>query len=357
VKPPRTRFIGLLLIVAGIVQPGCNTFGPASIASGRAVYNEVINQTESEQLLGMIVRERYDDTYGMLAVTSVTANISVSASLGGQAGIGTSSNYEGNLVPLSAGVAYEENPTISYVPLGGADFLVRMLTPLSFREGFAAFESYKGGKGKMVSAIVLRINGLDNPAYIPEGQGTEGFERAAELWDYLATDRTVQIRKTSEGDPFIVFRAFEPADVAAANELLKLLHIEKSLRSGDHLDVPVTVGSGDPGTQAINLDYGSALDFIRTAGFCIDVPEEHLEANVVTPSGGKGVADFMHIRTSRKRPDDAAVMIRYRGWWYYISDSDPLSKQGFAILRTLIGLRLQETGSKQSAPVLTIPVG
>lgn len=79
---------------------GCASAGPASIANGRAVYNEVINSTEDEQLLNVSVRERYDQTFGMLTVASVTASIKVSANVSANAGIGPDENYSGNLVPL-----------------------------------------------------------------------------------------------------------------------------------------------------------------------------------------------------------------------------------------------------------------
>ena len=84
----------------------------------------------------MIVRERYNQTYGLLGVTSVTAQIRASANVGAQFGLSRTlkEDYDGNLVPLAAGVAYEEKPTISYVPLGGEIFLQRLLSPLSIEE-------------------------------------------------------------------------------------------------------------------------------------------------------------------------------------------------------------------------------
>ena len=352
-----TRNTVSLILIGTVLLFGCSTkFGPASIATGRSVYNEVIDRTESEQLLNMIVRERYDDTYGMLAVASVTANIRARASLGAEVGVGPSSNYDGNLVPLSGGVAYEENPTISYVPLSGADFLIRMLTPLSFRESFAIFAGHRGTNGRLVSATVIRVNGLDNPAFIPDGPAADEFLRAVELWERLASDRAVRFRQDPEGEPHFVLEVHGAGDVEAAREWLGLLQIDRRIQSGDPLVIPVDVGLGDPDSQTLRVEFGSTLDLIRLAGFGIDTPAEHLDANVVTPPR-TGVTPFLHIRTSRSRPKEAAVRLRYRDWWYYVADSDPASKQAFAVLRTIIGLRLHETGAKQASPVLTIPVG
>jgi hypothetical protein len=50
----------------------------------------------------------------MISVASVTANLQFSARAATNIGIGDSDNYAGNLIPLSAGVGYEENPTMRY---------------------------------------------------------------------------------------------------------------------------------------------------------------------------------------------------------------------------------------------------
>lgn len=54
------------------VLSGCSVIGPQSIANGCAAYNEVINQTEDQQMLMAIVRNRYGETISMLAVDNVT---------------------------------------------------------------------------------------------------------------------------------------------------------------------------------------------------------------------------------------------------------------------------------------------
>ena len=69
----------------------------------------MINRTEDEQILNVLVRMRYDESFGMLSVASVTANLRVSARASTDIGFGDDINYAGNLVPFSAGIAYEEN--------------------------------------------------------------------------------------------------------------------------------------------------------------------------------------------------------------------------------------------------------
>ena len=57
-----------ILIASVFCLGGCATVGPQSIAAGRGVYTEVINRTEDEQILNVLVRERYDETFGMVSV-------------------------------------------------------------------------------------------------------------------------------------------------------------------------------------------------------------------------------------------------------------------------------------------------
>ena len=74
------------------------SLGAGAIVGGRGLYNEVITATNNEQTLELIVRARYGEPAGLsvATVTAVPAVVSTAA----QFGIGPSSNYSGNLVPL-----------------------------------------------------------------------------------------------------------------------------------------------------------------------------------------------------------------------------------------------------------------
>ena len=106
-----------LLSIIGLMVVGCSVAGTTAIRNGRAAYNAVMVATNNEQLLTMIVRMRYQEPSSLLAVASITANVRIQATVGAQVGVGPESSFSGNLVPLSAGALYEENPTISYTPV------------------------------------------------------------------------------------------------------------------------------------------------------------------------------------------------------------------------------------------------
>ncbi len=129
---PKSIFSSSIAGICGLIWllMGCTTLGPQYIASGRAAYNEVINYTEDQQMLTAIVRTRYGETISMLAVTNVTANVRFSAAAEAQFGIGRRESYESNLIPLSTGLAFEDNPTISYAPIEGEEQFDRLMSPI-----------------------------------------------------------------------------------------------------------------------------------------------------------------------------------------------------------------------------------
>lgn len=81
-------------------------------------------------MLLSIVRGRYGETFSLLAVRGVHANVRFRTNADVNAGFGPEADYDGNLVPFSGGVAYEENPTIAYAPVQGEQYLRQLLSPI-----------------------------------------------------------------------------------------------------------------------------------------------------------------------------------------------------------------------------------
>jgi hypothetical protein len=307
----------------------------------------------------MIVRERYNQTYGMLGVASVTANIHASANVGAQFGLSRTlkEDYDGNLVPLAAGVAFEENPTISYIPLGGEAFVQRLLSPLSMNEALLMERYVRHWRRGYMKIGMRSINGIRNPRLTGDGEESAKFDRVMHLWQQLRRAGVLVIARDPNGDFKAVFVVDDSEHKRVLEELLELVNISKR-PSGGRLVLPVGMAAEGWSEEAFIFESLSVLGVLRTAGACIEIPAPHLEAGVVVPREDKTDDRFMRIRTSRVRPDgEGTVAIRYRGWWYYVDDADPKSKQAFLLLRMLVGMRLHKPGHDQVAPLLTIPVG
>ena len=69
----------LASIFVWLLLAGCQMLGPTAVGVGRGAYNDVIARSGSEQTLGLIVRLRYADPVGLLAVSSVTASLKFNA--------------------------------------------------------------------------------------------------------------------------------------------------------------------------------------------------------------------------------------------------------------------------------------
>jgi hypothetical protein len=126
---PKDRRVSTLTTLCFVLfaLSGCAVVGPKSISMGRADYNEAINRTEDEQMLPSIVKGRHGETFSLLAVSGVAANVRFGTNAGVEVGWGSKENYAGNLVPFSGGLAYEENPTITYAPVQGEHYLRQFL--------------------------------------------------------------------------------------------------------------------------------------------------------------------------------------------------------------------------------------
>ena len=353
-----TRRSAILLIVGALGWCGCAVIGPRSISSGRPVYADVITRTDDEQILNMIVRMRYFESASLISVASITASLRFTSQIGTNIGIGSNDNYAGNLVPLSAGIAYEENPTISYVPLTGEDFMRRMLSPVSTKE-WLLLAAPVDHPGRVFALMVERINGIQGvfPGY---GPASPQFERFVELYDRLQRGHVLDIVRaadTEDGDRFFA-DIHDYAGVYENNvrEMLGLIGIDAKV-DGSRILLPFRESVGRSSSE-IRVRMRSAYEVLQMFGANIEIPPAHIEAGIVEPAEWQPTKEeqLFTIHSSKKRPHDATVQIQFHDRWFYIDATDLASKRAFTFLRTFIGMRLAAPAGAQQGPILTVPV-
>ncbi len=95
----------------------------------------------------------------------------------------------------------------------------------------------------------------------------------------------------------------------------------------------------------------------------ISVPPEDLAkgaVHVTMDDGGKPfdwrlvTADLFAVESSSSKPDDAYVTVQYRGSWFYIRDSDVISKDTLTMFEILLALRAGEIPESRTS--LTLPI-
>jgi hypothetical protein len=310
---------------------------------------------------------RYLEPSGLLVVASVTANVRIQTTVGAQFGVGPESTYSGNLVPLSAGVLFEENPTISYTPVEGQAFLRQMLAPLPMDLAVALLSAL-GDSSTAMTFLVKEVNGIRNPMFADPSAPDEG-RRFAEIADLVASlhRRGLLLWTEMAGDEAPFGLLMRRRDTGASQDIARLhdllgLDPPRELRAFD--TVPVVFGVGALEGDAIELLPRSAFDLMQIAAASIDVPAEHLESGLASPlpHGGPNT-DQIRIRRSAGPPSDALAAFRHHGWWFWIDGTDGRSKATFRLLRDDLDIahgrhrdQLQDAGADGSVVAIVLPV-
>jgi hypothetical protein len=354
----RVTFAALVALTA-LLQASCAVIGPASIQSGRRAYSDAISTTNDQQTLKTIVAVRYAESTSTLSVASVTASMRFAASSGFNVGIGPGEDYVGNLVPLSGGVAYEENPTISYIPVDGARYIREILSPIPL--DLYLLLAATGESELVLRMLTVSVNHLRNPAFETESSAENlvRFERFLALLGELAAAKCVEWGREPESQELsMVFFGYAPDYTETVQELLEMLDL--TMRAdGGNITVPVYLGVGEPKRGSVAIKTRSIYDILRIAGAAIDAPKAHAETKLALdfPEVAAG-SRVLEIKSARKRPAAAAVAMKHLDHWFYIDAADRGSRMAFQMLQLLVNVRLSGVGGgAQRAPVLTVPVG
>jgi hypothetical protein len=357
--PISKRCYRLIAWLMGSLLAGCAVVGPPSIRNGRAVYNDAINDTNNQQLLMVVIRSRYAENSSLLAVSSVTANVSVVTSAGVQFGFGNESNYSGNLVPFSAGAIYEENPTISYTPVEGQKYLRQLTAPVSLSVLMPLSEAVVS-PGMVLTALVSRVNDLVNPAFLPSPATPDPrFTRFVELVSQLGQAEVLNwVEDPGRSGGFsAVIQHYRPGHEAGVRELLQLLGLHGPAADAGEIVIPVSRGFGRGKGEGIAFTTRSVFDLVEMLSAAVDIPGEDIEAGAsVEYPAASPLGRQLHILRSRVEPEDAYIAVKHHGWWYYIDKTDRPTKRFFHLVTVLWSVTIAEsTARAQKAPILMLP--
>jgi hypothetical protein len=339
---------------------GCSAVGPNAIRSGRLAYNEAITETNNQQMLMVLVRNRYEENNHMLAVASVTANVRMGSSAQIEAGFGDSSNYDGNLVPFRGGFVYEENPTISYIPVAGEVYLRQLMSPLP-PALFAQVTHSLPYPGYAYTMLLASVNGIRNPSFLFGSQQDDPrFERFVTLMTELTHQHSVYWARASR-EAASVSLAIEPstAETAAlASELLELLGIPVRIAQGERISVPISLALHGAESGGIGVTTRSIWELVEILTAAVQVPVEDENSGIASqpPRQGRPGRD-LRIHYADSEPEHAYVALEHNGRWFYIDSRDRATKRYFKLLSSLWSAAMAESlGASASPPVLTVPV-
>lgn len=354
------------LAVLAFLTAGCITIPPDTYRGSANGYNVAMQETAEEQLLLNIVRLRYRDTPFFLEVASLTSQFDLSSSAGVSGNFPLDSDVP-DVLQGSGGISFSERPTISYTPLQGEAFYSRFLGRIRF-DNIALLSDSGWSLDSVARLAIQRVNGLTNaegasgptPDLAPD---VEAFREAASLLFDLQRQGEIHLVEVAEGED--TFRGMQLPEKGAsdqADRLRELLSLDPDREIYRFEPGSGSVAPGDGETVVYNTRSLLGVLFYLSQG--VNVPEAHREAGIVTTTreADGGVYDWeaalsglFRVEYAASRPRSAAASVFYRGWWFYVADSDLASKDTLILLSQLFTL---QTGDAQGqTPLLTIPVG
>lgn len=343
--------------LAGLMV-GCSVAGPNAIHSGRMAYNRAIAETNAQQMLMVPVHNRYEEVNHLLSVASVTANVRVSGRAGVQAGFGSSSTYDGNLVPFSGGFLYEENPTISYRPVTGEAYLAQLMSPVPLSV-MTQITRVLPDPGLAYAMLLASINGIHNPAFLyGEQQDDPRFDRLVALFTHLTRDnRLFWVSEPGDTDEISLLLMNPDAD-PQISELLNLLGLPADMAKAPRVVIPAAMTLYSSNDAGLSITTRSIWELVEILTAAVQVPAGDEASGLATefPPLARAGRE-LRIAYAQRRPEQAYVSVEHREGWYYIDSTDQVTKRYFKILGSLWSAAISQSLDDVSAsPVLTVPV-
>jgi len=401
------RAVVLLALWSGV--SGC--MGPNAIRYTRLRYNEVLRDTNDQQLLLNIVRLRYADSPVVIDLPNITSQFEA-------AGRGNYLGGYGNQTPGRASLGFGElslrdSPTLSYHPREGREVAKALLTPLSSD----LFIVVNAG-ANLEQLLLMTINDINDVPNAPRATTlvprvpdenalfVHGIRLIASLRDRDATELafgttdesdessdpiprgSVQgrdllnaardgyvYRNQGEGQVTLLKREkglylrirppyVHSPEMEEVARIFRLTPGLSSYRIKSELSEEVNRVPGPLGDDTIYLNLRSVLQISTFLSKGVCVPEEHERAGIAPVTPGPDGAPFdwtritagnFFVHAQKHRPRNAEAAVYYRGYWFYIASNDVNSRAVLAILEILFAL--QESDGKSVGPLLTLPIG
>jgi len=315
-------------------------------------YGQVVADSWKRQTLLNVVRMRYADAPVFLEIASIINSYSVAGKASAAATL--PSRTDPNVFNLGGEGTWSNTPTVTYQPVLGDRFTKSMLQPVP---PVAVFQLLQGGWPPeiVLPTVVGSINELRN-AYA--GLGADpGFRQLVETLSRIqrAGGLGIRIEPRKDGSAIIIVlrqNGKEAALAEDARQMHALLGLEEGIREFD-----IAYGLVPRSRREVAVLSRSMLEIMLQLGFGVDLPPEHAKEGRALPGRAKAgdakVEPLVHIRSGAEAPADAYAAVPYKGYWYWIDDTDIASKRAFTFL--LILFSLAETGQSAAAPIVTVP--
>lgn len=411
------RWLASVLLCC-LVATGCSVIGPRTLKQSRLQYNEVVKSTSEEEMLLNIVRLRYVDTPSSLSVSNIAAQFELLNSLQLTpffVASGAEPNRSYTAVLPQLGITGADRPTFSLTPLDESEFARKLFTPLAldgviylvkttwpiatvfrlylenlnwvpnaqlasgptprdapeyaeFLTGINALQALQD-RAQIVFALEERREALGGPVPAATVTASNVIDAAKDGHEYRPDPggQTWSLyKKTQQPVLLIDPRALGTPEMDVFTRTFRLRRgVTKYEITQDGLN-PFPTTYPPEGVTNLDLETRSLLQGLFFVSHGVEVPAEHTKrgaAGVTLDESGQPfdwqrvTSGFFRVRSSAEpeRPAGAHVAIQYKGYWFYIDETDLDTKSTFTLLMELARLNLSDKGGTK--PLFTLPLG
>ena len=353
-------FVFKFLVCFGVfLVGGCTHFGSRTLPPDRISYNKSIVNSELQQLLLNMVRLRYGDTPQFLSLNNIVSQFNFAGGIAADFNRAISPGYLTTTVDFAPNVSYSESPTITYTPMQGEEFVTKLLTPID-PQIMKMFVRDGWGIARILRTFLQRLGPLGNAV-------TASRPTSSRLPAYKEFNMFTKImRKLQYGQGFIskedksdgTFRLYV---MITRFDLLNQEEITLLKKMGITKETPDLWLASVPSDLPRNF-YAETRTMLAVYNYIakgVDVPKEHEKiVGIHRRPDGKNfnwqdvVGGLMEVKYNRFIPKDAYIYVYYRGYYFYIEDTDTNSKETMNLLFILNGIF---QGNVQSVlPVFTV---
>ena len=331
---------------------GCASVSPQRVNIDRMDYGQVVADSWKRQTLLNVVRLRYADAPMFLDVSSIINSYTVGGNANAQATLPSRINPD--VLQIGATGIWSNTPTVTYQPLLGDRFTRSLLQPIP---PASVFQLLQGGWGAnlVFRTVVGSVNGLRNaslgapadPGFVELTEALTRIQRAGNI------GIRVESRKDGGGVLAVIRREESGTELGEDSRRVRNL-----LGLGEDVsEFEIAYGLIPRHPNEVAVLTRSMMEIMLQLGFGIDLPVALVESGRALPGqrqpGDAQGRPLVHIHSGTEAPADAYAAVPYKGYWYWIDDTDIESKRTFTFLMILFSLA--ETGQTTAAPVVTVP--
>jgi hypothetical protein len=401
-------FFYIWLAIIPLIVAGCG-LGPTMMRADRLTYNDAIQFTERQELLLNIVRLRYNEGPEFLATSSISTQFTLDIGAAAGADVGDDQEQRTNLFSAGGAIGYSERPTITFTPRNEKEFTQQLISPVELEVIFLLI-NYGWNIDRVLRLTSEGINGLRNDTirenqivnydvYLREfAETVKDLQRLQQLGlvelsfeqEELGLSGPISAEQVNLNDILKANQNDFKLEYRADTKTYHLKKIKRNLvlrfsRNAFHQpelqkiikslnlapDLQTYRVRNDPGAQikAAELSHGlshlilSTRSVLGTMAYLtqgVNIPEEHIETGVVSTFGEKSatsiLSDLFQVNVKKEKPHQASLAVPYKGYWFYIDETDVSTKRTIGVLNSLVRLKIRAS-SAQNIPVLTLPVG